>query len=222
MTQARRPLTDPTAMRALAHPARLAILNRLVEGPGTATEVAEVVGVTPSAASYHLRMLAKYGFVEDAPARGDGRERLWRSSAASHLTVSPEVDDLPEVRSAKELLIKIVRDQAADEMTRALDNHDREPEEWREASVFHRTILLVDAEELKRLGEQIDELLAPYLVSARDRSQASTGVRISEAQVSLFPRVARRPHGLPEEGSHGAARKGTGEGPEGDRDGLTR
>ena len=64
-------LSDPKAMRALAHPARLAILTRL-EGSATATEVAEVAGITPSAASYHLRMLAKYGFVEDAPPRGDG------------------------------------------------------------------------------------------------------------------------------------------------------
>ena len=139
MTQVRRPLTDPTAMRALAHPARLAILNRLqIEGPGTATEVAEVVGVTPSAASYHLRMLAKYGFVEDAPARGDGRERLWRHNT-TNLTVSPEPDDLPEVRSAKELLIKVWRDQAADEATRALENYDRESPEWREASAFTST-----------------------------------------------------------------------------------
>jgi DNA-binding transcriptional ArsR family regulator len=200
MTEVRKPLTDPTAMRALAHPARLEILNRLQnEGPCTATEVAEVVGVTPSAASYHLRMLAKYGFVEDAPARGDGRERLWRSSA-SNLTVTPELDDLPEVRSAKELLIKIVRDQAADEMTRALDNYDREPEEWREAAIFHRTILLVDAEELKRLGERIDELLAPYRTSVRERAQAPAEARIAEAQVSLFARVVRRPHGLPSDG----------------------
>jgi DNA-binding transcriptional ArsR family regulator len=212
MTQVRRPLTDPTAMRALAHPARLEILNRLqTEGPGTATEVAEIVGVTPSAASYHLRMLAKYGFVEDAPARGDGRERLWRSSGMS-LTFSPEPDDLPEVRSAKELLIKVWRDQAADEVTRAMDNYDRESPEWREAVTFNSTILLVDAEELKRLGEQIDELLAPYLSSVRGRAQVPAGARISEAQVSLFPRVVRRPHGLPEEGSHGADRSGAGEG----------
>ena len=76
----RESLSDPKAMRALAHPARLAILNRLgVDGSATATEVAEVAGITPSAASYHLRMLAKYGFVEDAPPRGDGRERVWRA-----------------------------------------------------------------------------------------------------------------------------------------------
>ncbi|GAA4218200.1 DNA-binding transcriptional ArsR family regulator [Streptosporangium album] len=200
MTEARRPLTDPTAMRALAHPARLAILNRLqAEGPATATDVAEVVGVTPSAASYHLRMLAKYGFAEDAPARGDGRERLWQVASGGSLTVTPEPDDRPEVRAAKDLLIKAVRDQAADEVTRVMGNFDRESPEWRAASVFNRTLLLVDAEELKRLNEQIDELLTPYRAATRDRAHAPAGARISEAQVSLFPRVERRPHGIPRE-----------------------
>ncbi|MEV4244920.1 winged helix-turn-helix domain-containing protein [Streptosporangium canum] len=199
MTEARRPLTDPTAMRALAHPARLAILNRLQsEGPATATEVADVVGVTPSAASYHLRMLAKYGFAEDAPARGDGRERLWRPTPGG-FTVSNEPDDRPEVRAAKDLLIKAVREQAADELTRALGNYDREPLEWRKASMFNRQVLLVDAEELGRLNEQIDELLSPYRATVRQRSQAPAGARLAEAQVSLFPRVERRPHGLPRE-----------------------
>ncbi|MGJ6963891.1 ArsR/SmtB family transcription factor [Streptosporangium sp. G11] len=193
----RKSLTDPTAMRALAHPARLAILNRLqAEGPCTATEVAEVVGVTPSAASYHLRMLAKYGFVEDAPARGDGRERLWRSSAVG-FSVSPDPDDRPDVRSAKEFLIKAFREQAADEVDRAMENLERESREWREAALFSRAILLVDAEELKALSERIDEMLAPYKTTVRDQGDAPPGARVSEAQVSLFPRVRRRPHGLP-------------------------
>lgn len=193
----RKSLTDPTAMRALAHPARLAILNRLqAEGPCTATEVAEIVGVTPSAASYHLRMLAKYGFVEDAPARGDGRERLWRSSAVG-LSVSPDPDDGPDVRGAKEFLIKALREQAAEEVDRAMENLERESREWREAALFNRAVLLVDAEELKALNERIDELLAPYKTTVRDREDAPPGARVSEAQVSLFPRARRRPHGLP-------------------------
>lgn len=199
MTEVRkhRSLTDPTAMRALAHPARLAILNRLqAEGPCTATEVAEVIGVTPSAASYHLRMLAKYGFVEDAPARGDGRERLWRSSSVG-LSVAPDPDDGPDVRSAKEFLIKALRDQAADEVTRAMENMERESPEWREAALFNRAVLLVDADELKRLNERIDELLAPYRTTVRDRADAPPGARIAEAQINLFPRARRRPHGLP-------------------------
>jgi hypothetical protein len=61
-----RRLTDPGAVRALAHPGRYAILERLqLEGPATATECAQVAGLTPSACSYHLRLLARHGFVED-------------------------------------------------------------------------------------------------------------------------------------------------------------
>ncbi|GII01100.1 ArsR/SmtB family transcription factor [Planobispora takensis] len=197
-----RELSDPRAMRALAHPARLAILNKIqTDGTSTATEVAEVVGVTPSAASYHLRMLAKYGFVEDAPPRGDGRERVWRRVRTSW-TVSPDVDDQPEVRAAKNVLINLVRDEAAAEAKRALENFDREPQEWRDASTFARSVLFVDAAELKELIRRIDELIDPYRVSVRDRSQAPPGARIAEAQVSVFPRAERRPHGLPSE-DHG-------------------
>src|SRR6478752_3155819 len=97
MEQDRDGLTDPKAMRALAHPARLAILNRLgADGSATATEVAEIAGITPSAASYHLRMLAKYGFVEDAPPRGDGRERVWKPTSTP-LSVGVQPGDQPEV-----------------------------------------------------------------------------------------------------------------------------
>src|SRR3989442_5714240 len=73
-------LTDPKVMRALAHPARTAILNLLQEqGSATATECAEAVGESPSACSYHLRQLAAYGFVEQVPSE-DGRERRWRAA----------------------------------------------------------------------------------------------------------------------------------------------
>jgi Helix-turn-helix domain len=58
-------LTNPRIMRALAHPARIVIWQHLgLEGPATATECAAVAGLSPSACSYHLRTLAKYGFVE--------------------------------------------------------------------------------------------------------------------------------------------------------------
>src|SRR5690606_34750386 len=72
-------ISDPEVLRALAHPARLAVWDFLgtcaLEGKdgATATEVAEVAGMTPSAMSYHLRTLAKAGFIEEAPSRGDAR-----------------------------------------------------------------------------------------------------------------------------------------------------
>src|SRR5258708_22493816 len=74
-------ITDPRALRALAHPARIAIMQHLaLEGPATATECADIAGMSPSACSYHLRALAKYGFVEEVPSVGlDRRHRPWRA-----------------------------------------------------------------------------------------------------------------------------------------------
>ena len=74
-----RELTDPRTMRALAHPVRLALLEALIHhGQLTATEAAEHVGESPSNCSFHLRQLAKYGFVEEAEG-GAGRRRPWRA-----------------------------------------------------------------------------------------------------------------------------------------------
>lgn len=73
-------ISDPRAIRALAHPARVAVLERLFAGSVlTATECAAVAGLTPSAMSYHLRALEKYGLVGRADPTGDGRERPWRA-----------------------------------------------------------------------------------------------------------------------------------------------
>src|SRR3954463_3917488 len=72
-----REVTDPMAMRALAHPVRLALIEALADaGTLTATEAGERVGESPANASFHLRQLAKYGFVEDAGAQG--RRRPWK------------------------------------------------------------------------------------------------------------------------------------------------
>src|SRR5580704_15082466 len=66
-------LTDPKMMRALAHPARIAIWTHIaLRGSVTATECAEVAGLSPSACSYHLRTLAKYGFIEEDRAAAAG------------------------------------------------------------------------------------------------------------------------------------------------------
>ena len=67
---------NPRSIRALAHPARLAIINALVTGDElTATECAELTGLSPSATAYHLKLLERYGIVETAPSRPDRRER---------------------------------------------------------------------------------------------------------------------------------------------------
>jgi DNA-binding transcriptional ArsR family regulator len=76
---------DPDALRALAHPLRGRLLAALrIDGPATASMLARRYCESSGATSYHLRMLARYGFVEDDPGHGGGRERWWR--AAHELT----------------------------------------------------------------------------------------------------------------------------------------
>lgn len=199
MTRHTEALSDPKAMRALAHPARLTILNRLSTGVSvTATEVAETAGITPSAASYHLRMLAKYGFVEDAPPRGDGRERLWRS-VHKELRIGVMPDDSPEVKDAKVLVMEAMRRDASEEARRALANIDQEPEEWRDATRFSRYRLRASAEELAQLYVEIEKLIEPYSAKTRSEEEAPEGARAAEAQINLFRTVSRPVPGLPTE-----------------------
>ncbi|TDD11122.1 ArsR/SmtB family transcription factor [Nonomuraea diastatica] len=196
-------LSDPKALRALAHSARLAILVQLAdEGSATATEVAENAGITPSAASYHLRMLAKYGLVEDAPPRGDGRERLWKV-ADTPIGVGTHPSDSPDVREAKKSLIALFNKEAQEEAERSWASLDNDTEEWRDARSFSRTRIRVDAQELAQLNEEIKKLLEPYVSRFRSQDEAPSGARIAEAQIKLFPVAKRAAPGLPTE-DHGA------------------
>src|SRR5215469_14076338 len=72
---------NPRAIRALAHPARLAIIDALATGDElTATQCAELTGLSPSATAYHLKLLERYGFAEPAALTPDRRERPWRAT----------------------------------------------------------------------------------------------------------------------------------------------
>jgi len=83
-------LRHPLSLRAIAHPARSHALDELYRGdPLTATELAAGAGVTPSAMSYHLRELEKWGLVVREAASGDGRERPWRA-AGREITITGE------------------------------------------------------------------------------------------------------------------------------------
>src|SRR5215210_8021890 len=95
-------------MRALAHPARLTILEELAIGrAGTATEFAAICGLTPSATSYHLRALARAGLVQEAPGRGDGRERVWQLVVAGGYEVGSGPGSDADTMKAEQELVSV-------------------------------------------------------------------------------------------------------------------
>ncbi|WP_067124644.1 winged helix-turn-helix domain-containing protein [Microtetraspora malaysiensis] len=187
-----RQVTDVRVLRALAHPARLAILSRLqTEGPATATECAEVAGLSPSACSYHLRQLAKHGLVADAPPRGDGRERVWRALQPGWGFKSSD-QETPDLVEAQNAVIDAVLAEANQRLGDYFAQSDREPPEWRTAAWLTHAVLRVDAEELRELAERINALIDPYRVAERSAEDAPAGARLAELHLRMFPRAPRR------------------------------
>jgi DNA-binding transcriptional ArsR family regulator len=160
-------LTDPKVIRALAHPARMAILRLLDDGPVTATECAQVVDQSPSACSYHLRQLAAFGFIEPVES-DDGRERRWRAAVGGY-GVPKDVQDRPEILAA---LRPLARRWFADNQRVVEEFLATEPEfepKWRQAATFHQTNPYVTPEELIRIDQQVQALLKPYYQRERPK-----------------------------------------------------
>jgi DNA-binding transcriptional ArsR family regulator len=179
------PIRDAAVMRAMAHPARLALLEHLRNsGPATATECAGVVDLSPSATSYHLRALARAGLVEAAPGRGDGRERLWRITAERY-QVSGVADLGPEVREALRALLESMLAWDDARVRRYLSRLDTESAEWQEAAFFMDSTLQVTADELTELGQAIQDLIAPY--RKERRTDPPPGIRPVSLAVRALP-----------------------------------
>lgn len=183
-------ITDPNVMRALAHPARLTILEHLTSTGRaiTATEAAEIVGLSPSATSYHLRALAKAGIIQDAPSRGDGRERVYQTPVERILTVSAERDADPDAKAAEAQLITAFLARADARLRAWRDNADHDSPEWFEAAVLNESMLLMTSDELKALTEQIFALMRPYRRFRREElDDIPEGARSVSIQLRAIP-----------------------------------
>ena len=151
-------------MRALAHPVRLAMLEYLGRvGDATATECAEHVGASPSACSYHLRTLAKWGLVEDVPG-SDGRERRWRKLKQGLRWTHRGGPGAAAAASALRRTF-ISRDLAL--LDAYLRAEPELPPEW-QGALYAQATLLVTAAELEDLESRLMDLLEPYFLPDRE------------------------------------------------------
>jgi DNA-binding transcriptional ArsR family regulator len=174
-------LSDPKAMRALAHPVRLAILDRLRRrGPSTATELAPEVGATPSVTSWHLRHLAGFGLVQDSAPGPDRRQRRWEAVARGFRIMPPSDPGDTEGLAAARALSQQMFLQYGDLPTRWL--FDVEPSlesEWMVQGGLSNTRIVVTAAELTAIQDAIEATLAPYVTrDPAERPEDARGVRL--------------------------------------------
>ncbi|MFC5828285.1 ArsR/SmtB family transcription factor [Nonomuraea insulae] len=151
-------IKDPKAMRALAHPLRIQLLELLaIEGTATATRLGELVDENPSNCSFHLRVLAKFGYIERVPGQ-TGRDRPWRLVDIEQTWDSEQPDE--DSRSAASALSQVFLDWEYSRMKAAASAVA--PEEWKGKLSNGGATLWLTPEEAEHLGQAIAQLISPY------------------------------------------------------------
>jgi DNA-binding transcriptional ArsR family regulator len=171
--RARRDISDPRAMRALAHPMRIALLEAIMrEGSLTATRAAELLDDSPGNMSWHLQTLAKYGYIEEAGG-GRGRSRPWRIVDVSY-SFEAALGDAEH--AAAEDALEATLQQSVDQSLRAWWSHRRSyPEEWRRAAFSTYSATYLTSDEMKELNDRILQLLNKFAGRTADKSQRPEG-----------------------------------------------
>lgn len=161
MSSEPRRITDPKAVRGLAHPLRWRILELLQsEGPMTATELSDIVGESPANCSFHLRTLGKYGFIDEVGTTGKGRSRPWR---AVDISIEVNEDDLAGQDKEANLVVGLLyRQAAAHQLDQWQRDRARFPAKWRKAAFDIRFGIPLTAAELNELREHIGAFIEKY------------------------------------------------------------
>jgi len=181
--EARKRITEPAALEALAHPVRLELITYLItNGPATASACARAVGDTASNCSYHLRTLAKFGLVGEVQS-GDGRERPWQALVTGLITDPDDPSEPLSPQAARAFAVALRRDQQL--TTDYLARRDRVAPEWRAADAHATYTLRMTPDELNELGERLDALIRPYIAATREGTP--DGSALVHLGVHAFP-----------------------------------
>jgi DNA-binding transcriptional ArsR family regulator len=183
-------VSDPERVRALAHPIRLALLDLLERGQEqTATQCAEAIGESVASCSFHLRILAKYGFIE--PGERRGREKPWRA-VNRRRTATPDFDDPASVRAVGALAeLTLLRE--TDRISAFLANLHRLPESYREAVGVLKSTFWATPEELTALSRELQEVTDRFTDRWERPDLRPDGARLATLFAVLNPELDPEP-----------------------------
>jgi hypothetical protein len=183
-------ITDPAAMRALAHPLKWTLMDVLLtEGTATSTRCAELTGESQANCSFHLRQLARYGLVEEASSPSK-KERPWRLTTVSQ-SWSRQQPDQERAAAAAELEQVFVQHEFATLM-RWVRTASAYGDDWQHASMRAGAVAWLTPDELAGLRDQVEELMVSYGDRVADPAKRPDGSRLVRLFSAAYP--------LPEEG----------------------
>lgn len=186
-----RQVLDPHNLRGLAHPLRVRLLTLLrVDGPSTATKLAERVGQSSGATSYHLRQLAAHGFVvEDADRTGPGRERWWKP--VSQRSVLPAAT-LRAASGETEGFLRALAAEYFQQVDAFLTELPTIPAAWEEGWALHDSLLRLTPGEAERLVQELRAVVRRYRddVPGPDAGAPEGAARVT-VQLQVLPQLPR-------------------------------
>lgn len=171
-------------LRALSHPTRLKMLMQLrLEGPATATQLAQHLKLNTGATSYHLRQLAEHGFIEEDTERGDARDRWWR---AAHQSTRADLDSrtTEEEAESSEAYLHSVALMYTETLMQHADERRYLPEPWRQASTTSDWHLRLTPQR----AEQLVQALADLVDGWDEEEQDAPGTGDFVVNLNAFPR----------------------------------
>ena len=196
------------SLKSLAHPLRVRIYDELsAYGPMTASGLAERLGESSGATSYHLRQLERAGLVREDETRGKGRERWWERRPGS--IAIPDARNLPP-GSADRLAVKLVEDEWYRSREQNFREFTAEGEhvfgpEWLDVATSDTINLRLTPEQLHGLVTDIDVVLKTYI--DQYKRTPTPGSRPVQIHINAFPLVRGEPTGEPGERTSGQTSK---------------
>lgn len=176
-------ITELAALKALAHPRRQQILQHLAhQGPATSAILARALGLNTGATSYHLRELARYGFVEGAEGASPRRERWWRAVPGDR-RFPPRSRQTPEMRLVMDELNHHA--YAADlDLFERLQREAAAGDEWADAFPYSRGEIRLTLPELREFFTEYIALMNRY---KRPAEQTPPGARTVHTRFFALP-----------------------------------
>jgi DNA-binding transcriptional ArsR family regulator len=181
---------DMESLKALAHPLRVQILDVLsTYGAQTASGLADRLGESSGATSYHLRQLERHAFVREVEGRGTARERWWErvpgGIALDHSNLPPTA----AARAAHDLVLRQwqrTRETLLDDFLSHAD--DVLPRRWMDASIVSTANARLTSDQLKALTEELQAVVDRHVDRYQHQKNAPVpGARPVQIQLHGFP-----------------------------------
>ena len=180
---------DPRVLRAIAHPVRTRILGEIAAGgPLRAADVARELDIPANQASFHLRQLAKYGLVEEAPGEArDKRDRVWKLTSEAGLAVRlNELEESPGGKAA----VAVFRRSATDWAHHLVDLALSGPEDEGAVRMLSNNTVKLTRDEAERLQAELQDLLEGWVERTRGRDDAERRTYVLMQVLQPYPQVA--------------------------------